>query len=98
MSVCLQAKTVVAPLDRVKILFQASNPDFHKYAGEFCPRDYSCWNCVQTRILEARGVVHLGLGGRYTERTASLVSSRDILRLSCVSSRTRPSSSWRMTR
>lgn len=24
---------MVAPLDRVKILFQASNPDFQKYAG-----------------------------------------------------------------
>ncbi|KAB5536051.1 mitochondrial carrier protein LEU5 [Coniochaeta sp. 2T2.1] len=27
------AKTVVAPLDRVKILFQSNNPDFRKYSG-----------------------------------------------------------------
>ncbi|TFK51176.1 mitochondrial carrier [Heliocybe sulcata] len=29
------AKTVVAPLDRVKILFQTSNPDFQKYTGSW---------------------------------------------------------------
>lgn len=30
-----QAKTVVGPLDRVKILFQTSNPQFAKYAGHW---------------------------------------------------------------
>ena len=30
-----QAKTMVAPLDRVKILFQASNPQFQKYTGSW---------------------------------------------------------------
>lgn len=31
----MQAKTVVGPLDRVKILFQTSNPNFAKYAGKW---------------------------------------------------------------
>ncbi len=31
----LQAKTIVGPLDRVKILFQASNPQFAKYSGSW---------------------------------------------------------------
>jgi solute carrier family 25 (mitochondrial carrier protein), member 16 len=31
----VQAKTVVGPLDRVKILFQASNPQYAKYTGSW---------------------------------------------------------------
>ena len=34
LTVC-QAKTVVGPLDRVKILFQASSPQFAKYSGSW---------------------------------------------------------------
>lgn len=30
-----QAKTAIAPLDRVKILFQAQNPEFQKYSGRW---------------------------------------------------------------
>ena len=29
------AKSVIAPLDRVKILFQASKPEYMQYAGAF---------------------------------------------------------------
>ena len=33
--IAIQAKTAVAPLDRVKILFQASSPQFAKYTGSY---------------------------------------------------------------
>ncbi|KAL8696937.1 MAG: hypothetical protein Q9201_007404 [Fulgogasparrea decipioides] len=35
MTAVYQAKTIVGPLDRVKILFQASNPHFAKYTGSW---------------------------------------------------------------
>jgi hypothetical protein len=35
--VSVQAKTAIAPLDRVKILFQTRNPIFEKYAGKWPP-------------------------------------------------------------
>ncbi|KAA1476262.1 mitochondrial carrier [Dentipellis sp. KUC8613] len=45
------AKTVVAPLDRVKILFQASNPDFQKYAGS-----WSGAFCAASQIYKEGGI------------------------------------------
>jgi solute carrier family 25 protein 16 len=32
---CWQAKTVVAPLDRIKILFQTSHPSYEPYKGHW---------------------------------------------------------------
>ncbi|KAF8536903.1 mitochondrial carrier domain-containing protein [Trichophaea hybrida] len=51
------AKSLIAPLDRVKILFQASNPQFIKYTGS--------WNGVLAAVRDIRrndGVVGLFRG------------------------------------
>ncbi|KIK68954.1 hypothetical protein GYMLUDRAFT_236833 [Collybiopsis luxurians FD-317 M1] len=57
---CL-AKTVVAPLDRVKILFQASNPDFQKYAGTWSGTFRAC-----TEIYKSTGARGLFQGHSVT--------------------------------
>lgn len=61
-----QAKTVVAPLDRVKILFQASNPEFQKYAGV-----YSSGKTANTRGLRVLTRCSSLTPGRYLERILS---------------------------
>lgn len=59
----LQAKTVVAPLDRVKILFQASNPEFAKYAGS--------WFGVATAMRDIHR--HDGVRGLFKGHSATLL-------------------------
>jgi len=51
------AKTVVAPLDRVKILFQASNPEYQKYAGTWSGAFHA-----GTQIYKESGVLGLFQG------------------------------------
>jgi solute carrier family 25 protein 16 len=57
------AKTVVGPLDRVKILFQASNPEFAKYTGSW------------TGALRAMRDIYRSDGGRglYRGHSATLL-------------------------
>ncbi|GAB7361591.1 hypothetical protein MBLNU230_g1643t1 [Neophaeotheca triangularis] len=57
------AKTVVAPLDRVKILFQASNPQFAKYTGSW------------TGALRAMGDIYgaNGIAGLFRGHSATLL-------------------------
>ncbi|KAI5463810.1 mitochondrial carrier domain-containing protein [Mariannaea sp. PMI_226] len=57
------AKSVVAPLDRVKILFQASNPLFAKYTGS--------WFGVATAMKDIYG--HEGVYGLYRGHSATLL-------------------------
>ncbi|TFK23695.1 mitochondrial carrier [Coprinopsis marcescibilis] len=57
------AKSIVAPLDRVKILFQASNPEFQKYAGT--------WNGV---MQAGRDIYrHDGIPGLFQGHSATLL-------------------------
>jgi len=67
-----QAKTVVAPLDRVKILFQASNPEFQKYAG------------ASRRLLVCKS---LALNSRSTKALGAALltlEARSIAKLGCA--------------
>ena len=59
----LQAKTTVAPLDRVKILFQTSNPQFAKYS--------SSWTGFGRAILDIYG--RDGLRGLFRGHSATLL-------------------------
>lgn len=55
------AKTLVAPLDRIKILFQTSNPEFIKYRGTF-----GGFIDAGKRIWKADGVMGLYQGNSVT--------------------------------
>ncbi|EOO03781.1 putative mitochondrial carrier protein leu5 protein [Phaeoacremonium minimum UCRPA7] len=57
------AKTVVAPLDRVKILFQANNPQFIKYSGS--------WAGTARAMMDIYG--HEGAMGLYRGHSATLL-------------------------
>ncbi|KAA8905752.1 mitochondrial carrier protein [Sphaerosporella brunnea] len=57
------AKTLIAPLDRVKILFQASNPQFLKYTGS--------WKGVFYAVQDIRR--NEGLLGLYRGHSATLL-------------------------
>jgi solute carrier family 25 protein 16 len=57
------AKTVVAPLDRVKILFQANNPKFEKYIGS--------WSGAAKAIRDIHA--SSGVGGLFRGHSATLL-------------------------
>ena len=59
----IQAKTLIAPLDRVKILFQASNPQFVKYTGS--------WFGVVNAVTDIQR--NEGLLGLYRGHSATLL-------------------------
>ncbi len=58
-----QAKTAVAPLDRVKILFQTQNPQFAKYSGS--------WSGFPTAMRDI--YVNAGFAGLFKGHSATLL-------------------------
>ena len=76
-----QAKTAVAPLDRVKILFQASNPDFQKYTGL---RTMTILIFTKLILPEDHGQVHSELVSPSIEMEELEDFFRAIRPLSCV--------------
>lgn len=91
-----KAKTVVAPLDRVKILFQTSNPDFRKYAGTS-----SCF--VTTRLhlqgnIQEHGAERTVQGYRSIRRMVCVACSKGTRQRCCAYSHMLPLNTWRTTR
>lgn len=88
---------MVAPLDRVKILFQASNPEYRHYAGMFythtLPSHDEPYLCDQDH-----GMAHFEPSRKSIGMEDLLAYSRVIPPPYCVYFRTRPSSLWPMTR
>lgn len=98
------AKTVIAPLDRVKILFQTNNPKFQRHSGAFAqlPVDgVSHQNELPVTSLSFVFQVHFGVFSRqrkkFTGNTACVVFSKVTLPLYSVSFLTLPSSLWRLS-
>lgn len=87
----------MAPLDRVKILFQASNPDFQKYSG----KHRYCIRTDPQRLLmlfQVRGAAHFELAVKYTKRLEYWVCSKVIQSLYYECFRMQQSSLWHTTR
>lgn len=59
----MQAKTLVGPLDRVKILFQTRNPQFAKYAGS--------WSGFPTAMRDI--YIEAGVAGLFKGHSATLL-------------------------
>ena len=79
---------MVAPLDRVKILFQTSNPDFQKYAGALKTAFTALEVTDDDDRVQEHGGVLTSRVSKFIGKQGSMASYKDIQQLSCVSSLT----------